>query len=242
MILSQSNEDVQKEARIVDVMIRNRVDGVIVSITKNTIDMAPFLKFRSVGIPVVFMTREPRGATFDFVSSDSFGGAVAATEFLLKRGHRRIAHLRGPESMRTGQVRFEGYLQALEKQGIPYDPQLVKAVDFTTDATFSAMDAFMQLPDPPTAVFTFKNYITLDAINYLKIRHPELLDKIEFAGFGNLPILHHLDHKPLASIEENSYEMGLEAANILFERIGSDAGTEAACKTVRFPCKLVIHT
>lgn len=242
VILTQSHEDEQKEEKIVDVMIRNRVDGVIVSITKNRVDMAPFQKLLSIGIPVVCIGREPKSGQFDYVSSNNHDGGIMATEFLVGKGHRRIAHLMGPSGMRTSQARFEGYKQALAKHGIPFREELVESVDLTRAGTFSAMKRLMQLPEPPTAIVTFKNYVTLDAIDYLKKHHPALVDKMQFTGFGNLPILHHLDHKPLASIEESSFEMGEEAARILFERIGEeDEGAETVYRSSQLPCRLVVH-
>jgi LacI family transcriptional regulator len=242
VILSQSHEDVATEARIVDVMVRHRVDGVIVSVTKNTTDMAPFQKLLAMGIPVVCITREPKAEQFDFVSSNNREGAFTATEFLIKKGHRRIAHLMGPAGMRTSQARFEGYKEALEANGIPFREALVQVVDLTPESTYQAMERLLQLAEPPTAVFTFKNYLTLDALHYLKMHQPALLDSIQFTGFGNLPIIHYLDHKPLASIEESSFEIGEEAARMLFERMAEKDGEEARQYRFRqLPCRLVVH-
>ena len=148
----------------------------------------------------------------------------------------------GPLSMQTSQVRFEGYKQALQKHKIPVDPALVKVVDFTEAATSNAIKKLLKLASPPTGIFTFKNYITLDAIYYLKRKYPDMLDKIDFVGFGNLPLLQYLDHKPLASIEESSYEMGEEAARLLFQMINEKADVEIeTSQHIQIPCKLVVH-
>jgi Transcriptional regulators len=242
VILSQSHEDAQKEEKIVDVMIRNRVDGVIVSVTKNTVDMQPFQKFLSMGIPVVCIGREPKGVVFDYVSSNNEEGALEATQFLIDRGHTRIAHIMGPESMRTSQARFAGYKQALLKNMLPFETTLVQEVDLTPASTFEAMRQLMEQAHPPTAIFTFKNYITIQAIDFLKSHYPDKVDIIEFTGFGNLPLLQHLDHRPLAAIEESSFEMGSEAARILFERMNEEQTEEpVAYIKKQFPCKLVIY-
>ncbi|RPE08459.1 LacI family transcriptional regulator [Chitinophaga lutea] len=242
VILSQSHEDVATEQKIVDVMVRHRVDGVIVSVTKNTVDMQPFRKLLQMGIPVVCIGREPKGGMFDFVTSDNHEGGFAATDFLIKKGHRHIAHLMGPEGMRTSHARYEGYKAALEANGIPFREELVKAVDLTPEGTYRAMEELLQLAEPPTGIFTFKNYITLEALHYLKTQRPELLEKIGFTGFGNLPILHYLDHKPLASIEESSFEIGEEAARILFERMSEkDEEEPTQYHSRQLPCRLVVH-
>jgi LacI family transcriptional regulator len=242
VILSQTHEDVTKEENVVNVMIRHRVDGVIVAITKNTVDMLLFEKLNSIGIPVVCIAREPKGSSFHYVSSNNQEGAFKATEFLIKKGHRRIAHIMGPESMRTSHVRLDGYKQALAEHKIPIDPHLIKVVDFTEKSTATAINELLKSNNPPTAVFSFKNYITLDAINYLKKKYPDKLDHIDFVGFGNLPLLQYLDHKPVASIEENAYEMGEVAARLLFHIIKEkNEELSEITQHIQIPCKLVVH-
>jgi DNA-binding LacI/PurR family transcriptional regulator len=242
VIISQSHEDPASEERIVDLMKRNRVDGVIVAMTKNTQDISPFLKLENLGIPVVFFARSPADDTFNSITADNEGGAFKATEFLIKKGHKQIGHLMGPGSMSVSQSRLQGYKMALEKNRISFNPGLVKAVDLTEDSTYAAMEAFMEMKNPPTAFFTFKNYISLDAIEFLKKHHPEKLKAIDFTGFGNLPLFQYLDHKPVASIEESSYEMGEEAARLLFQVIKNGDGiSNRTAQHVQIHCRLVVH-
>ncbi|HZH97265.1 MAG TPA: LacI family DNA-binding transcriptional regulator [Flavisolibacter sp.] len=242
VILSQTGEEVANEERISNVMIRNRVDGVIVAITKNTANMLHFEKLVSIGIPVVCIAREPASPSFYYVSSDNFEGAYKATAFLIKKGHRRIAHLMGPASMGTAQVRLAGYKQALEKNRLAIDPHLIKVVDFTEQSTVGAMKELMKLQNPPSGIFSFKNYINLDAIAFLKKKYLDRLGSIDFVGFGNLPLLQYLDHKPIASIEESSYEMGEAAADLLFRMIKAESIDLADVKQqIQIPCKLVVH-
>jgi DNA-binding LacI/PurR family transcriptional regulator len=242
IILTQSHEDIVKEENIVNIMIRNRVDGVIMAITKNTVDMAFLEKFKLVGIPVMCMVREPLNHSFNYVSVNNKDGAFKATDFLIKKGHLRIAHLMGPETLQISQIRFEGYKEALQKNKIPLDMKLVKVVDFTKRETEKAMQDLMKLKSPPTAIFTFKNYITLDAIGFLKRRYPDKLDLIDFTDFGNLPLFDYLDHKPIASIEEDFYEVGKQAAQLLFQMINEEKNTQKEdFGKIEIPCKLVIH-
>ncbi|WP_394344726.1 LacI family DNA-binding transcriptional regulator [Chitinophaga rhizosphaerae] len=241
VMLAQSREDEQKEERIIDLMIRNRVDGVVAAISKTRTDMAPYQKLLSIGIPVVCIGREPATPAFDFVSSDNMEGGRLATDFLIRQGHRHIAHLRGPEGMRTGNARYEGYKLALEQHGIPLREELVEVVDFSREHTEVALARMLALEVPPTAVFAFKNYMALDGIAFLKKYHPLLVGVMPFTGFGNLPILDYLDHKPAASIEESSHEMGLEAAMQLFSRIREREGAEQSARSIQLPCKLVVH-
>jgi len=242
VIVSQSHEDVAHENKIIDLMIRNRVDGVIVAITKNTSDMSSFKKLIDIGIPVIFFSRSPQEPSFNYVSANNEDGAMKAMEFLFRKGHERIAHIMGPASMQVSQIRFEGYKKALQKHHIAYDASLCKVVDFTPASTYKATSLLMKIKFPPTAIFTFKNYISLDVIHYLKKNYPFKLKKIDLVGFGNLPLLQYLDHKPAASIEENSYVMGIEAAQLVFRNINLQESEEKEISHhIKVPCKLVVH-
>ena len=242
VIVSQSHEEVDKEEKITNLMISNRVDGVIVAITKNTVNMQLFKKLNSIGIPVVCISRKPTDHLFNCVLSNNKEGAFKATEFLVKKKHRRIAHIMGPAQMQTCKDRFEGYKLALQKYKIPFDAELVKTVDFTSESTIKAMMELMKLKPAPTAIFTFKNYITIDAIEYLKAKYPGKLNEIDFVGFGNLPLLQYMDHKPVAVIEENSFEMGTKAAELLFSIIRQEEAEPGAMpQHIEIPCKLIVY-
>ena len=239
LILAQSHENITKEQNIINVMIKNRVDGIIIAITKNTIDMGSFEKLQSIGIPVVCIAREPQNTSINYVCTNNKEAAFKATRELLKKGHKKIAHLSGPQTLQASKERLEGYKEALKKYKIPIDNDLIKEVDFTYAATEKAMKDLMTLKQPPTGIFTFKNYITLDALNFLRKKYPEKVDTIDFVGFGNLPLLRHLDHKPLASVEESSYEMGQASAKLLFKIINSEG--PSIPEKIEIPCKLIFH-
>jgi len=242
VIVSQSHEDTDHENGIVDIMIRNRVDGVIIAISKRTTDMSPFHKLINTGIPVVFFSRAPTDLCFNYVATNNEDGAMKAMEFLFRKGHKRIAHLMGPPTMMVSHSRLNGYKNALLKRNIQFDPALVKEIDFTAESTRKAMKALMNYKEPPTAIFSFKNYVSLDAISFLKKYYPSKVDKIDLVGFGNLPVIQYLDHKPVASIEENSYLMGIEAAQLLFRNINATESEEKEiAHHIKVPCKLVIH-
>ncbi|MEO9003544.1 MAG: LacI family DNA-binding transcriptional regulator [Ginsengibacter sp.] len=242
VIVSQSHENPEKEEKIVELMKRNRVDGLIIAITKETQDMTLFHKLEYIGIPVVFFARPPKENLFDSVTADNESGAFEATDFLIKKGHKRIAHLMGPVSMEVSHIRFNGYKKALQKNNIFFDPDLVKVVTLTTKSTFKTMVELMKLKNPPTGIFAFKNYLSLDAIEYLKRNNPSKIKKIDFTGFGKLPLLQYLEKKPVASIDENSYQIGLEAARLLFKKIDAhDKERRSICQQIKVPGKLVVH-
>lgn len=242
VLISQTHEDNEKERDVVENMMRNRVDGVIIAVTKNTKNIELFKRLLQTGIPIVFFSRSFAQPEFDFVSTDNEGGALRAVNFLIDRGHKRIAHLMGPSLFKTSHQRLEGYKKALKAHHIAYDPGLVMEIDFTQEKTFNTVEKLMQLEHPPTAFFTFKNYLSLDVISFLKRNHAELIDKTDVIGFGNLPLIKYLDHKPAASIDENSFGMGVEAASLIFKRIEAIEDEPVhEPQFIKVPGKLVQH-
>lgn len=242
LILTQSNENIETEQKIINVMIKNRIDGIIIAITKNTVDLSIFEKLKASGMPVVCISREPQNHSINYVCCNNKEGARKATNLLIEKGHKRIAHIRGPETMLASKERLKGYEEALITNKIAIDHDLIKIVDFSYPSTKTAIKELMKLKNPPTAIFAFKNYITLDAIDYLKKEAPETLKNIDFVGFGNLPLIKYLDIKPIASIEESSYEMGRESARLLFEMINqTNDNPETRHVKIEIPCKIIVH-
>jgi len=241
VIVAQSHEDTEKEEQIIQNLISNRVDGVIIAISKNTKKTELFQRLEQTGIPVVFLSRSLNDSRFDAVATDNENGAELAIDYLFKKGHRRIAHLMGPKALGTSHLRLEGYRSALEKRGIPFDPALVKEIDFSVTQTDEVMEALFALPDPPSAFFTFKSYVSLDALRFIKEKYPEKLQEVDIVGFGNLPLIQYLDHKPSASIDENSFDMGITAAELLLKHIDNKEEQPLPVSLVRIPCKLIVH-
>jgi DNA-binding LacI/PurR family transcriptional regulator len=173
------------------------------------------------------------------VTADSFQGCRDAMTYLVGKGHRRIAHLRGPATSMLSQERFDGYQQGLRDHQFPFDPDLVKLLDFSPDPVDRAMRELIQLDDPPTAVLPFKSYLTLEAISFLQREYPTHPNRLDFVGFGNLPLLRHIDYRPLAAIDADPFDLGTEAFNMLYQRMTQD--TTLIDQQVKIPCQLTIY-
>ncbi len=97
-------------------MIKNRVDGLILAITEDTVHMVFLKKFKLVGIPVKCIVREPQKHSFNCVSINNQEGAFKATNYLITQGHCRIGHIMGLETLQISRLRLEGYKEALKKK------------------------------------------------------------------------------------------------------------------------------
>ncbi|AQG80612.1 LacI family DNA-binding transcriptional regulator [Spirosoma montaniterrae] len=242
LVVAQTRDDPNRAAAVLNMMLRDRVDGLIATITPNTTDLAPYQRLEAAGIPVVYMARSPNDPACHRVVCQNVQGATQATRFLLERGHRRLAHLKGPDAISASHQRQTGFANAIADW--PERPRSVQVetVDLLAESVYKAMQRLMERPDYPTGILTFKTYITLDAIDFLRQHYPERLARIDFVGFGNLPLIRYLDPKPAASVEENAHLMGQETMRLLLRLMqNAETGVVTNPQHIEVPCKLIPH-
>ncbi|QPH40357.1 LacI family DNA-binding transcriptional regulator [Pedobacter endophyticus] len=242
IIISQTHDDLQKEIQSANMLLRSRVDGLIVAISKHTQDFSHLDQFENMGIPVVYYTRNPSfNLNCHKVLGNTFQGCYQATKFLIDRGHQKIAYLGGPKMINFTHDRFNGYINALKDNNVPFSSELVAYTDFDKENTISAIkNLFANEDQNPTALVAFKEPILFDAIKYLKsINYPKFSD-IECIGFGNTSFISYLDSPPIASIEENPESVGENAMRLLLQLINKEIQIEDYQK-VMVDCKLVVH-
>jgi DNA-binding LacI/PurR family transcriptional regulator len=242
VIISQSHDDLKKEIQSANMLLRSRVDGLIVAISKHTQDFAHLDQFENMGIPVVYYARNPSfNLSCHKVLGNTFHGCYQATKFLIDRGHKKIAYLGGPKMINFTHERFNGYINALNDNQVPFSSELVAYTDFDKENTISAIKNLFANPENmPTALVAFKEPIMFDAIKYLKsINHPDF-DKIEYVGFGNTSFISYLDSPPIASIEENPESVGENAIKLLIQLINKEIDIHDYQK-VMVDCKLIVH-
>jgi LacI family transcriptional regulator len=243
VLLAQSHDDEEKEKRIFDTMKNHRVDGVLVSIGKNVSNYDHYEMLKKYNIPVVFFDRIPKMKDIHYVASDLQTGTKEAVDYLLKKGHRIIGMINGPETLLASQERLQGYINAMKKNRLKFDPSLIMSSNLTTESTQHAMKEMLALKRKPTAIVTFNDYVALDAIKYARSANLQVNKDLSIVSYANLPIIHYLESTPLASVEQFPYEQGQKATEILLSLINSDEeeGDHPAVQHVIMESKLIVH-
>ncbi len=219
VLLGQSHDSVEKERILVETFRKHRVDGMIISVSKYTDDYKHLEILEKYNIPLVYFDRIPKGGHPHSVSSNIRSGAEMAVDYLVEKGHKRIALLKGPGSLIASEQRQEGYNNALKRHGIKIDPALSREIDLSTAGTQEAISAFLALKQRPTAILCFNDYVCLDAIQYARKEKVKINKDISFVSFANLPICNFLDVPPLASVEQHPYRQGQLASEMLLDII-----------------------
>ncbi|MGF7075000.1 LacI family DNA-binding transcriptional regulator [Mucilaginibacter sp. 3215] len=217
VLLAQSHDDEQKEKQLVEKMKNHRVDGLLVSVGKNTSSYQHFENLKKYNIPVVYFDRIPAIPNIHYVACNMEIGTIEAVSYLLKKGHRAIGMINGPQTMVATGERKEGYIKAMTKNRLKYDPSLIVSCDLTEEGTRKALDELLASKRKPTAIVTFNDYVALFAIKYASKLNIRINKDLEFVSYANLPLINYMENIPAASVEQFPYLQGQKATDILMD-------------------------
>jgi len=222
VLIGQSHDDVEREKQITDTMRKHRVDGLIVSLSKNTVTYEHFEQLKQYGIPVVFFDRVPHTADAYTVSCNLKNSSAKLVDWLVNKGHKRIGFIKGPGIMTASQERLDGYYEGLKKNKLPVNDEYVVQTDLSQQQTQEAMQQLLSARERPTAVIAFNDYIALEAIRYTRSKGLRINTDIFFVSYANLPVTSYLDDPPIASVEQFPYQQAEKATDILFRLINKE--------------------
>jgi LacI family transcriptional regulator len=214
-----SDEDPARERQLVEELLARGVDGLIVAPTGA--DQSYLARDRQAGVALVFVDRPPNFLDADVVVADNAGGAAAAVTHLIAHGHRRIAFLGDRPEIHTAVERLRGYRAALAEHGIAPDPALIHQGLVAPEQGRAATRALLAAPDPPTALFTSQNLITIGAVGVLHALGRQ--HAVALVGFDDIALAEVVD-PPLTVVAQDPAGLGRVAAERLFARLDGDDG------------------
>lgn len=241
VLIGQSHDKVEREKMLVDTMRKHRVDGLIVSLSKTTRNFDHFEQLKKYKIPVVFFDRVPNDPEAYSVSCNLENSSVELVDWLVKRGHKQIAFIKGPETLIHSKQRLEGYQEGLQKHKLKLENAYVVSTDLSTAKTEDAMHKLLALRTPPSAVIAFNDYVALDAIKYTRSRGLKINRDIFFVSYANLPVTSYLDDPPIASVEQFPYQQAEKATEVLFQLINAKGDTQDIPRKIVLESKVVAN-
>jgi LacI family transcriptional regulator len=174
------------------------------------------------------------GALSSVVPGETAGGH-AATDVLIRAGHRRVGYVNGEASMEASRHRLRGYRQALATADLPFDPDLLREGNWQPISGYEAARELMNLKSPPTAIFCANDLMAVgcyEALHELGLRIPE---DVAVMGYDDREIAQHL-HPPLTTVLLPHFEMGAIAAEILLD---AASGSTSRPRQIKVECPIV---
>lgn len=241
-LIGQSLDELEREKKIIEIMKKHRVDGLLVSISKETNSLSHFEELQQFNIPVVYFDRVPDAPDIHSVWCSLYHSSVSAIDFLVKKGHKRIGYIQGPSTLTIKNERLQGYYAGLKKNKLTADESLIVNSDLSAASTQAALEKLIALKNKPTAVIAFNDYVALDAMQHARNKKLKINKDICFVSYANLPITHYLETPPLASVEQFPYEQGVRATELLLKLIETKLEQETIpYENVVLKSELIIH-
>lgn len=235
LLVCNTAEILDREAHYLDLLMRQRVDGIIAAATSQKWDVLSEVEMEHM--PVVFVDRTFEGLDGPYVGADNFRGAYLGTRHLIERGHRRIGILAGFERLSTMRERLAGSLMALQEAEIALPAEWVVVSPLSIEAGRDAAWQLLSLPDPPHALFINNNLLTLGtllALQELGLRCP---DDLALVGFDDHPWA-SVSCPPLTVVRQPAQQLGLRAAEML---LGLINGEDVPEQRVLLECEVIVR-
>ncbi|MEO7316975.1 MAG: LacI family DNA-binding transcriptional regulator [Ginsengibacter sp.] len=215
-LLYQSNELMENEVKGLDTFFRSGVDGVIASIALGTTNYDHFLEIKNKGIPLIFFDRSKEELGIPSVVIDDYKGAFNATDHLIRQGCKRIAHIGGPEHSDIFKNRMNGYKDALLKNNLPVEEDLIVTGNLTVEGGRMSMEELLNLENPPDGIFAAEDFTALGAMLTLKEKKISIPEDMALIGFANEEFGKYIT-PTLSTVDQQTVKMGEEAARLLMK-------------------------
>ena len=216
IIITQSNESYKKECENIDTLLFTQVDGIIVSMANETVDLQHFKKVKQAGIPLITFDRGENDLNVDYIGIDDYDSSHRIVDHLVEQGCKRIAHIGGFKHTRIYNNRIRGYIDALEKHNLPLEKELLLESNLSTEDGRNKMQELLALDKKPDAVYVAGDYAALGALQVLNEKNIKIPDEIALVGFGDEPFANMVTPK-MTSVNQHSYQIGKIAAEKFLE-------------------------
>jgi len=241
VIITQSNESLEREVMNTKALFNSRVDGILVSVSRETNTYDHLQSLLNYDIPLVFFDRIIDSLNACKVIVNDEQGAYEATTHLIEQGCYRIAHLAGPQNLAISKNRLNGYKAALADNRYMIDDNLIKVCGLGTfEEAESITTEILDYRFPPDAIFANNDvaaYGAMMAIRKKKLRIPE---DIAIVGFSNWRFS-SLIQPALSSVTQPGFKMGQEATRLLMKQINKKEDEESITETISLKTNLVVR-
>ena len=238
VLVMQSNECYTTELNNIQTLEDNRVDGMIISLSREAHNNDYYLRMLEKGYPVVFFNRVDEAIPASKVVFDDYKWAYFATEHLIRQGFRKIYHLSGYQHLSLSRNRIRGFRKALDKFAIPYTQDYIIETGFFMEEGQAVMEKLIADNNIPEAIFCANDPTAIGAMKAIKRAGLRIPEDIALVGFSESKMAEVVE-PPLSSVSQPTFEIGKTAAELLLRQIAIDGF--AAPRTVVLAGKLNVR-
>jgi LacI family transcriptional regulator len=215
-ILTVSQENPERERRHLQTLVSMRVDGIVISVSQGTKDLEIFRWIRKLGVPLLFVDRQPFPPPegFSSVLVDDKGGAFKAVEHAISIGYRKIACIGGDTRINIGKERTAGFEAAMKAHNISIEKRWIVPGGFSKDTGYDAvlrLHAERQLPD---LIFAMTYPVALGVYEAAKELGLSIPEDVDVICFGDSDVSRVIS-PALSCVRQPSHELGSKAVEVM---------------------------
>jgi DNA-binding LacI/PurR family transcriptional regulator len=218
VIICQSDETLATERNNLHTLLANKVDGLLISVSRETDRYDHLQQAIDKEVPLVFFDRIVEELNASQVYSDNYEISFQGTEHLIAQGCKRIAFIAGPQHLYNSRNRLNGYVDALKKHEFTVNENLIVHANYKTDEVENYTRKLFNLRHKPDGIFAINDMAALEIMHILKKRGLNIPNDVAVLGFNNETIC-RLIQPSLSSIDHPAFDMGVAAAEILLQQI-----------------------
>jgi LacI family transcriptional regulator len=212
IILSNSDQNKDKELHLLNTMLGKQVDGIL--FMGGYISEEHVAEFKKSPVPIVLAATIEENSIIPSVNIDYEQAAYDAVAFLIEKGHKRIAYVTGPADDPINNKKLAGYRRALEEHGLTYDENLIIEGDYSYDSGIEAYEKITELDEQPTAVFVGTDEMALGVIHSAQDHGVNIPEQLEVVGFDNTRLATMVRPR-LTTVVQPMYDIGAVAMRLL---------------------------
>lgn len=237
VILCNTDERIDNEKKVIEILKKKWVDGIILASASRDPEYIHAVK-EDIKIPMVLLVRSFKGK-FDSIISNNFEASYEAVEYLIKRGHKKIAILNGDLEIELYRERFEGYKKAITDYDMELREERSFSCSFENKECYFKTLKLLKSGIDCDAIFATNDLRAIEAIKAIKDAGLKVPDNISVVGFDDIDISSMID-PPLTTVAQPFYQMGEVAVKRLVELIDSKGGKNKP-KVTTLKSKLVVR-
>jgi LacI family transcriptional regulator len=238
IVLTVSQEMAERERKHIMSLLSMRVDGLIISVTQETKDTAIFERAKKLNVPLVFIDRVPNLDCAPSVTVDDFGGAYSATEYFIKKGLKKIAHIGGYTHINIGKARQDGFLKAMGDFNAPVNGNWLIEGGFGEEDGYNGFNSMLEKENLPEAILAVTYPVALGIYEAALEKGIRIPEDVQVTCFGNnafktmVPSVFNFVYQP-------TRELGQEAVKLMIDLIKNPNKTE--CPKIELKTQLLIN-
>ncbi len=234
-----SDEDPEKEIRLLKALNEKRVDYVILASSLK--DEKPLKDLMKQGLKIIMVDTFLPNLNVDFVVEDNEKASYQLMDYALKLGHRKVGIVNGILDISTARERYEGFKRALKDHKIELKENYIVNGGYYRDIAYPSVKAMLEKnqDDLPTLLYATNNQMTEGAMIAIKELGLSIPEDISIVSFGEI-VLSELVEPKLTVILQNSRTIGEKAGEILIKRM-DDPDYQEACGVSVIPSEFVVR-